>query len=241
MSDLDGNLQLWLPLNEEEGSTAYDYSGFDRHGTWAGTPTFSSDAPFYAGSAMFDGTNYIDAPAVGAMDNYTLSWWQHPDVGTGGGTQWKAGGFRSPISLNRYAADGDWFINFYDWWAGGYFGRCSQSDQWMGGDHRNWPAGAWTHFAVAISKANSLFSIWTNGALRGTAALTFLTAPNVGFRIGNVSSGLGANRPFQGLMSDLRIHSLEINDADALTLYSWRPPTGPNLAQIHYYNMVTRN
>jgi hypothetical protein len=100
-------------------------------------------------------------------------------------------------------------------------------------------AGVWTHWAFTKNAITGNMNIYRNGALlqRGVAKFRPLT-PAVMFKIGSTADGsLG----FVGVIDDVRIYNLELDQADILNICQYCPPVPNPMAWSVVPHVVGRN
>jgi hypothetical protein len=150
---LDAGNTMSYPLT---GSTWYDLSGNDNHGTLTNGPTFSSAD---GGSIVFDGSNdFIDFASRTNIPTgnpaYTLCFWYSPANVTGGHALVGWGNYGSNLDANAFRTIGNALINY--WWAN------DLTSSALGMSANGW------YFGVARYIVGGARTIYMNDVSRGT-------------------------------------------------------------------------
>ncbi len=196
---------LWT-FDEGTGTVAYDYSGNNANGTWAGTGSHYASGKVgpYAGQTANATGDYVNNipqfQNLGASD-FSGSLWIDP-------------------TLNLYSNDDPLGDKLYSGNNGGFriYGYAS-GFQFIASDglRHNFgtvPMNQWTNLAWSYSKSSGLVSLYTNGIFTSTSSVTFASTTNP-LWIGNGCCG-----QFSGLTDDVRIYNRALSAAEIAAMYS---------------------
>ena len=189
------------------GSTWYDLSGNNNHGTIIGA-TYSSSQ---GGVLGFDGVNdYVEFDSVSNIpignDNYTVSIWFNTTSSntTGGFFGWGEYGTANQVNAFRLLANGAGFVNY--WWANDQnFNTTVDPDTW---------------YNVIAKFDGSNREIWLNGVLVGSVA------PSPGHNVpyaDNLTIGLTApflNEYFPGKIGQVVFYRRGATDQEIQDIYN---------------------
>lgn len=188
------------------GSTWYDLSGNENHGTINGA-TYSSSQ---GGILGFDGVNdYISFTSTNNIpignDNYTISIWFNTSSSntTGGFFGWGNYGTTNEVNAFRLLANGQGFVNY--WWANdqNFFATVSPN--------------TWYNVIAKFDGTNR--EIWLNGTLVGSQASS---GHNVPFS-NNLTIGLTApflNEYFPGKIGQVVFYRRGATDQEIQSIYN---------------------
>ncbi|MGE0267765.1 MAG: LamG-like jellyroll fold domain-containing protein [Candidatus Omnitrophota bacterium] len=223
----DGLVGYWK--FDESASPAYDYSGYNAHGTWNGNSS-STSVPGTIQftdprSASFIGGSYIrvtnhDAIDIGGTNMTIAAWINVVDNGSGGSDQifagkayYDVGTFASPYFQYDLEFD-DNGANTFDFYftstAGAFQGPFSVTPT----------LGQWNHVAFTYDGAN------VRGYLNGVNTSTTPETDQIIQRGRDLLFGVdgGLSQPFNGSMDELRIYNRALSTAEIQALASGTTP-----------------
>lgn len=202
----------YWPLNEDSGSTAYDHSGRENHGTVnSGGNSVAANATGPTGQKAysFDGSNdYVDISSsnLDSPDSYSVSMWVKANsddsfgqiFGNSGGTQ---GGY----ILQKTSGDG-FRLKHRD----GSTNNVNTSIS-------NFADGSWKHLVAQWNGTQT--EIWINGNLKSTSSIsTHTVAQENDSRIGIQNDG--TSFPFNGSLSEARFYNRSLTPREIQYLYT---------------------
>jgi len=218
-SCIDYGLVGYWSFDEGAGTTAYDASGNNNHGTIYGAK-WTGGAPCPAGASCggglsFDGVDdYVEvplSPSLNFTQPITISWWMAVR-GNGGLGNWPGVLRMSPkfnIYMNRHinpdhppleplardsAGNNIWFWRYYDW----------VENEW---------------FHVALTYDGSVANFYINGTLFGRNTIsTTMQLPTESLKIGLNSTY------FNGLIDEVRIYNRALSEEEIRYLYNRGAP-----------------
>lgn len=201
----------WIPAPEDEAyttmgfnlTTEIDISGYKYNGARSGTFVQDANTPKYSACTNFANSPYIATPNIdfsGFTNSYTFSWWgKYTNYSSH--MMW---GFIDGNRLNPYMSGG----NFY----------------WNTGDGNNNPFnvsaatygdGNWHHFAITGNGSSSI--LYIDGVKRGTAKnYKGITGTQIILNGWDTTTSYD----FNGFLSDFRLYSTVLSEADILELYN---------------------
>jgi len=198
-------------LDETSGTTAYDASGFNRHGTLRNmNPAIDWVSGIIDGALDFDGSNdYIDIGLVLSLtDSLSVCAWVKPasvnidrqviSKGNNGAiTQWE---------LKTGTAGG--MVDFRKWHGGPVGARSTQT----------LTSGVWTHLVGTWD--GTAWKIYWNGALSNSNIASGPLATNFKLYIGSVDANGTPLQFWHGLIDDVRVYNRALSPAEVTILYS---------------------
>jgi len=193
----DPDLVGWWMLDEGQGATAVDSSGYDHHGSVQGMPEWVLDG-YHGGALMLDGVDdYVEIPHSEALtvdDEVTVMAWVNAKAYTGANGQAYQGIIaksNGPRSYSLYL-QGAGTLHFSTGGAG------SSSSGTV-------PLNEWVHVAAQVVGGQHQYYINGTSAGSGGSDITLPgTADTAAVLIGNTHE---ASREFGGMMDDARIYS----------------------------------
>ena len=197
------------PLNEDSGSTAYDYSGNENHGTvdngGNSTVVGVSNGPLGSTAYSFDGTDdYISISPVENLfsdgDPVTLTGWVNKD--NTDSNQHIVG-----IATSRYS------IGYEIQDASGFEGSVWNGSDSITVSSGDTTTGSWKFLALTYDSSKMEF--YVDGVSQGTAS--------VSSSLNNNESDIGdngfGNRNFGGDIADVRVYSRALSPQEIQYLY----------------------
>jgi hypothetical protein len=189
---------LWT-FDEGTGSTAYDYSGNNATGSWAGTPSYvGGKVGDWAGS--FDGsTDNVTIPynsAVATTGTYSITAW-YVSNGSGG----------SLVNISNSGSN----RNGIDVVGGGYVGVGYYNGSSYQGFNSYAAVSGW-NFVVLTVQNGTVFG-YLNGAVMTTSGMSGL----------GTNSAFGYNQNFgyfKGLIDDVRVYNRALSAAEIQAMYN---------------------
>ena len=195
-----GCVGAWNPGLGVSGLTLRDQSGFNRHGTLTGGPTFAANQGKYALS--FDGVD--DICSFSALDlrsgNSTYSFWANP----------------SDTSANRGILHGAVWYSGIRYNSGvQYYDTNNANIRVTGSSTLN----IWTHVVFTVN--NGTLTAYVNGVdTSQSIAAVGLKFDGIGWDY--LVSDLGSPRVMQGLLDDVRIYNRALSPKEIRTLATRR-------------------
>jgi prepilin-type N-terminal cleavage/methylation domain-containing protein len=202
---------IWR-FDEGEGTTAYDYSGWDNDGTIYGA-TYTTDTPSGKGYALsFNGSSdYVNAGTNSIFDftseDFTLEAWVKPSSFPSGGRGivtrggWQSNGWKMMVTMWRQ-------FQFYTFQTGTY-------QQTNTGVMPSWDA--WYH--VVVTRQSASVKIYVNGQDATDVADSHVD-PTSCVRDLYVGSSTGGLEPFPGFIDEVRIYSRALTAAEIQQRYA---------------------
>jgi len=201
-------LVLWLKFNEGSGTTAYDSSFYNNHGTLVNGPTWVDGK--YGKALSFDGSDdYVevaDSESLDITDEITIVVWAKPDGANEMGYLVAKG---NPAANQRY--------NLY------WNGANDQLVFWESGSERTSEKvfvdnNVWVQAAIVIDGTTLKF--YRNGVSAGTKTLSNPLESNsdalrIGHRVGDPSDA----RCFKGTIDEVRIYNRALSSEEIQMLY----------------------
>ncbi len=219
--DISLGLVCHYPLNDSKSLSSgvcYDTSGFSNHGTISSTkPTVSSDSIRYDGCYVFDGkSTFITTPQTAKITiSFTCNIWAYS-------TAWSSSG-----NFVSCTEGGGWniehnngYINF-PVYANGAYRSCTSSTTWAS------LSSGWHMFTISYD--GKVLKLYLDGKLnKSLTAFTDKAYPVtynssntifIGAEAGNNSTS-PAGSYFAGNISDFRLYTTALSDADVSQLYN---------------------
>lgn len=192
------------PLHEDSGSTAYDFSGNENHGTTSGGVTQGATGVLGNTAYDFDGTDdYVDTGISTLSSPLTVSFWAYLNDNTDFNT-W--GNFNSTGSdFYIFIVDGQYAVRA----DGTGASNSSYTDTTIGGN----PTTGWVHFTAVLNNGTE---IYTDGTLIASAS-----GSNATFDSG-ITYGIGYNGSsyFNGRIAEVRVYDHALTESEVQYLYS---------------------
>lgn len=246
------NLKLWLPLTEGSGTTTYDGSGNQNHGTITGATWDTGNTDIYQTALVrqnkpmvFDGSDDVintgDTFQSTFRDSFSISLWAKPDDGHPSGNQMLFGAYTTDNSdgIQMYLDSSPAGALHANYKSNGNNATGAETDNAIFADG----ATEWTHIVLIVqSSGMSIYANGSsqaldstnNGSMTGVTMGDYTTDQNL--RIGaRVYSG-SESVFFDGLINEVAIWDTAL-DADAVTaLYNSGTPLDPTSDSGNYDN-----
>jgi hypothetical protein len=211
---LDPNLILFYKLDETEGITATDHSGYERHGELDGDAYWDPNGGQWDGCLIFDNDTAILPPygmLEGLSSEVTVSVWLYGTAQEEPRDNWvaDAGGGYYYLQVKVPDAAGDVYLR-----AGN---DSNDVLVWDDGKPQSW-AGFWHHLAFVKDEDPGELGIYFDGELvdsNGTVDSTLANFENRALKIG---AKLTHGSDYEGKMDDFQIYdrALSLRDIQAL-------------------------
>jgi hypothetical protein len=216
----DGLVGYW-PLDEMQGTTAYDYSSNNKHGTLVNSPTWTTG--YYNGALVFNlsgslsatASQYIDGPNLFSTSSsqFTLSLWVNPY------SYYSSGGYGQNFLYQQNGIFGT-YINSST-------GALNFAIGINGASWSNYIAGigslSFSSWQLLIAVYNSPTITWyKNGQLINSFSVggpTTTGTNNMWFGCGYLTNSLSA-QIFMGYEDDIRFYNRALSQYEVLQLYS---------------------
>ena len=243
MEITDPNLVGWWKLDEGLGTTAVDYSGYDHHGTFQGSPQWGNG--YHDGALEFTKTGqYVDCGAAAAQEvtgDFTIAAWVQlgPNnaglyEGIAGKLTRRGGADYMGFGIVRYNS------NVFRLWVSD--GDSAQINGRASSD-LTYADTEWHHVAgVREGQTNALY---VDGIRQSETTTTDFVPSEEFFHIGRQYSHLD-DRYFQGLIDDVRIYNKAMSQEAIILvmrddpLLAWQPePRSGQLADIENATPLT--
>jgi hypothetical protein len=209
--------QIFIPLSETSGTTAYDLSGNNNNGTYSGGYTLGEKGPIsnqnLGYSTLFDGPS-TQGEVTGSFPNATNTnvtitlWARYPSLSSHG-TFIHIGsgnGYSLGIGNTTYGTAGNQLLILYDyvrWIPTGYYIQ----------------PGAWHFYTLVLNSGQPTLYVdgeevfWNTGNSPST--------PSPYFAIGNDNGGTsGTTRFYQGRIADVAIYNTDLTQAQIQTIFN---------------------
>ena len=201
----------WVDPRDNTQPIIYDSSGYKNNGTILSLPTINNDSIRYNASIQFDGTDdgiLIENLQLSSIinDKVTYSFWIKPE-GENGARSIYFGSY-SGTSWSIEKTSGNLLRSY---WNGSPDITCSGATI---------SDGIWQHICI-IKDGNTVIKVYINGILKYSNTslnLSTLTFPTT-YRIGRDTRS-GDGTPYKGKMSDFRIYSTALTEAQVKELYN---------------------
>jgi len=212
----DPDLIAWWKLDDGTGTVALDSSGYENHGTVMGGATWVDDADRGAVISFDGSTGYIDTPVIipaQTLDN-SFSWvfWimqpasQAVNNDTILGNRY--GGTGSPLQFCKFTPT--------------RFEAYNDDGAYVNGiNYDPFPSDVWVHNAVVKNGAELTY--YRNGVVTHTNTMTKTLDENP-FYMG-ADGFSGAAEGWEGFMSDVRLYTRALSEAEVLAAMAGKPPT----------------
>lgn len=202
----DKGLVGYWKFDEGSGTTAYDSSGYNNHGTLYNGPTWATGK--VGGALSFDGVNdyvgtlhYMDL----ANKDFTMIAWVKINVE-------RQGGDHSIFLRHYYGGQTCGALHFVIRNSKPYYGL--YGCDFMGSTYIE--VGQWYHFAFVNNNSNSITDkIFINGSLDSHS----IRSPYVGAPT-QVTIGGGVHSTINGLIDEVRIYNRALSDAEIQAIYN---------------------
>ncbi|MBN2534350.1 MAG: carbohydrate-binding protein [Spirochaetales bacterium] len=211
------DLIAYWNFNEKTGTTAYDSSGNENHGTLQFTEWDTGDTGdtgVYGSCLFFDGYGTVETgtPIMTRLPKFTVAYWMKPT---------------SIKSLMGIIGQNGTFISC--------FNETKEMTAWteLGGylfAQRNIPLNEWSHIAI-VGNGKALF-IYFNGDIAARIDYeTFIYSTNAtsNFQMGGIKGFSSPGDYFQGYIDEVYIYKRDLSEDEIKTLA--RPPAqqGPSI------------
>lgn len=198
MPDLGRGLAGYWPLNEGQNSTAIDWSGNGKNGSWLGTATgtsgYYSQGYIWSWAGTFDGSSTKITASItnpGQMATYLA--WVYPLSG---------------ISGNSTFLDSSW--NILEDIGNSFDINCGSSCISTGAN--TLPLNTWTF--AAVTDNNGAATLYVNGVAMKTGSVATTTGGSI------VIGSQGSLNWFKGYMSDVRVYDRVLSSAEIQEIYN---------------------
>ena len=198
----------WWPLNEDSGSTAYDLSGNENHGSLNGGIVQGVAGKGGLTSYSFDGSDdYISGltslESLFSSPPVTVSMWVNADAIPGG---YAFDVYNGRWTIGNSTKSSNWFLNVYD----GNSNNIADSGISI---KNNWI------LLTGVQYSNGNIEFYVNGESKATAESgKVATNTPKGPEIGNQTEG---SRFFPGNIADLRVYDRVLSSEEIQELYEW--------------------
>ncbi len=213
---------LYLPLDENTGTTAADKSGNGLNGTLTNGPVWSlgkiGEAVFFDGSN--DQIQVSHNSLLNVVTGYTVEGWVKPTAGNGS--------YRDILVKGIDTAGGE---------TSTFYMQITDTNQFEGGHKANTffryadstttaSLNTWYHVTITNNSSNTSVKIYINGKLEATTAYT-TDAPLTQSSPLLIGVGNGSNyRPFTGYIDDIKVYNYERTPAQVAYDYNRGAPIG---------------
>lgn len=209
---LSSSLVGYWPLQEDSGSTAYDFSGNNNDGTYNG-PTLGQTGLLGTTAPSFDGTDDTvtvpDDAVISALDPITVGFWFNPSTDLSGG---------SANNWNFIRKDTEWVVD-----NDGSLGDGSAIAMGIYGDRlttskSSWFSGTWYQIYFVLDSANGRFEVFVDGTSDNskTPGDNTNTDSSNDVYIGERQDGTYS---YPGRIADIRLHDTALSASEIQTLY----------------------
>ncbi len=204
----------YWPLNENSGTLARDYSGYQNNGTLTSGPTWVSGRYDYG--VNFNGTDYIDVPTTFGIPTgnmpYTIAAWFKVDAFSGaqGIVGWGNWGTTNQVNALRLQQDvcGGSNLGVRNYWQSNDLGACTSYTA----------VGGWSHLAATFDGVTRI--IYLNGTQIASDTPSGHNVPNSSnFRIGSTNNG----EYFNGTIDEVKIYNRSLSVSEIQTLANVTP------------------
>jgi hypothetical protein len=202
------DLELWLPLDEGQGTIAEDASGNDRDtnlngGSWGPGQI--------AGGLQFDGNDYLSTGGVDLSQwlggTATMAFWINTTQ-VGNNTAWQAPGI-SGVEVAGGAND-----VFWGWIDASGSIRISAANGSAASSSVPVNDGDWHHIALQRDSSNGAVGVFVDGVISDTAVSTSGLMTTAFTSIGRIEDTGGSPNHFVGELDDLRIYSRLLSEVE---------------------------
>ncbi len=187
----DPDLMGWWKLDEGQGTTAVDWSGHGRHGTFEGEPVWVQGID--GGALEFDGSSYVDTGYTENLPTYTISCWvKSPDAPSGAAPS-------GPLHREQ---------NYQFNWNHGnetFRGAAAMNveDTWQAASYMPLSADTWYHLAATYDGTE--FKAYRDGELITTTPVS--GEPNPESNSAKLGRHALAEQFFTGTVDDARVYN----------------------------------
>jgi hypothetical protein len=188
---IDPDLMGWWKLDEGQGTTAVDWSGNGRHGTFEGEPVWVQGID--GGALEFDGSSYVDTGYTENLPTYTISCWaKSPDAPSGAAPS-------GPLHREQ---------NYQFNWNHGdatFRGAAAMNvgGTWQAASYMPLTADTWYHLAATYDGTE--FKAYRDGELITTTPVS--GEPNPESNSAKLGRHAAATQFFTGTVDDARVYS----------------------------------
>ncbi len=222
------------PLDEGQGTTAYDSGSGGNNGTYENTPNYAGG--IVNGALDFDGEMGNDAlhdrvdigdPGDGSLDfgtgdfSYGLWYYGRTDAGTWDMPWYKGGGSALNAGYDMELGTGSWNACQGD----GDENFCTQFS--------STPLNQWVHLFVTVDRTADLVTTYLDGTAGPTSAIagtvSSLSSTN-NAAIGATDSG---NHPMDGYVDDVRVYDRVLSPTEISVLAGCTAPVGQRGAIVY--------
>jgi hypothetical protein len=186
----DPDLMGWWKLDEGEGTTALDWSGHGRHGTFEGEPVWV--AGIDGGALEFDGSSHVDTGYTENLATYTIACWaKSPDAPSGAAPS-------GPLHREQ---------NYQFNWNHGnevYRGAAAMNaGGWQAASYMPLQADRWYHLAATFD--GTALNAYRDGVLITSTPIS--AAPNAESNSAKIARHAAASQFFTGTVDDARVYN----------------------------------
>ncbi|QGA80300.1 LamG domain-containing protein [Candidatus Nanohalobium constans] len=202
----------YWPLNEESGSTAYDHSGNEKHGSvnngGDSTVVGATIGPTGQNAYSFDGSNdYVSTGFNQDNSSFTVSFWARPGSDITDFSNVIGQGDDSKTSNNSFT--------YTIRWAGGDLDFYTSDGSSNAAVAISAPKSTWNHYT--LSWTGSEMRVFKNGKLEGTDnSISKLYSSTNNTELG----GLNSSDLFKGSVSEVRIYNHVLTPQEIQYLYT---------------------
>ena len=193
----------YWPLNEENGDTAYDYSGNENHGGLEGNPTQGANGVVGGNAYEFDGDDdYVETIFQPDSDNdvWSLSFWVYVNEPH----EWAVGHFAEDTRI--------YISNAHGWRLGD--GRVEGDGDFL--RENDFSVGEWSHLVLVGD--GSMSRAYVNGDFVGEDSYSWSGSTN-NLLLGAINSD-SPDDFLDGVIDDVRIYNRALTPAEIQYLYN---------------------
>ncbi len=214
----DPDLMGWWKLDEGQGTTAVDWSGHGRNGTFQGEPVWV--AGIDGGALEFDGSSHVDTGYTENLATYTISCWvKSPDAPSGASPS-------GPLHREQ---------NYQFNWNHGndvFRGAAAMNvgGTWQAASYMPLQANNWYHLAATYDGTS--FKAYRDGVLITTTPVT--GAPNAESNTLKLGRHAAAAQFFTGTVDDARVYNRALTAEEIVKVMrgdpyvAWNPSPANN-------------
>ncbi|MFC1763305.1 LamG-like jellyroll fold domain-containing protein [Planctomycetota bacterium] len=228
---IDPNLIAWFKLNEGEGSTAVDYSGYGHHASFVGAGPNREplwDEGFFGGAVRVwdgDGLGYVGVPGIEGFESpeVTICGWAYQETMVSGWNGFWASGHPTGSTQNFMQVNGNlrmnWPQNGYQWTHG-----------WDVDTGLALPVGEWFFVAASVKPDGADLYI-NNASYHRDASFVPLQNLQYGAFLGR-DKPKGTSTTLPGKVDDWRIYNKALSVAELAEVMrgepwlAWNPQPG---------------
>jgi hypothetical protein len=206
----DKSQVLYLPFDKDDGNYAKDRSGYNNHGVIYGATHVAGKVG--VALSFNDTSNYVDVPNSPSLDitgNLTVMAWIYP-TGKGSSSYARIVDKSNGVGLSEpgYRLQKEWENDYhYTMSAGGVWHDSS----------RSWVLNQWSHVAWTIDGVHWI--LYVNAVPEVINETALPNHANVPLSIGNAPTH---DRPFQGVIDEVRVYNRALNQAEIQRLMNMR-------------------